>query len=397
MRRSATYAPQFEGMILKRRGMWAQVHNGELYPIAVPMGGGTFGTLSTLDSLAASQQSLIQYGEDRAWSEVGVALDAHRAQMLGMMNGIMERTQDRQRRYGSAVSKQMQATDQMGRPQAQKAAAGVTLGFPLRDYTDAVQWDRKFMQTAGSAQQLAAEFDAMLDADTRLVMYEMKSALMGPVNYTFTDILVDNVDIPVKRLVNADSASIPLGPNGESFNGATHTHYLFTAGVALAAADLSGLISTVLEHARQGTVEIWINNAQETAVRGLTGFVADIAAYIVRGGGATGDVTNQALDTMNPANRRIGMFGAAAIYVRPWQPAGYLTALNVGAAEAPLVYRFRDGGGQLQLVFDQDQFPLRARGYEHEFGVGVYNRVGAAVLFVDAGAAGAYVSPTLVQ
>jgi hypothetical protein len=397
MRTSATYAPQFEGMVLRRRGMWAQVHNGELHSIAVPMGGGTFGTLSTLDSLAATQQSLIQYGEDRAWSEVNVALDAHRAQMNGMMGGILERTQDRQRRYGSAVSKQMQAADQMGRPQAQKSAAGVTLGWPLRLYDDAVQWNRKFMQTAGSAQQLAAEFDAMLDADARLLLYEMKSALMGPLNYTFADVLVDNVDIPVKRLVNADSAAIPLGPNGESFNAATHTHYLFTAGVALAAADLSGLISTVLEHSAQGTIEVWINSAQEVAVRGLTGFVADIAAYIVRGGGATGDVTNAALDTMNPANRRIGMFGAATVYVRPWQPAGYLTAVNVGATEAPLVYRFRDGGGQLQLVFDQDQYPLRARGYEHEFGVGVYNRVGAAVLFVDAGAAGVYVSPTLVQ
>lgn len=397
MSTSATYAPHLEGMVLQRRGRWGQIHRGELHPLAVPMGGGTFGTLSTLDTLASTQQSLIEYGEDRAFSEVEVARQAHNNQMEAMMGAVVERSTDRQRRYGSAVSKQMQAADQMGRPQAQKAAAGVTLGWPLRLYEDAVQWNRKFMQTAGSAAQLAAEFDAILDADARMMIYEMKQAYMAPTNYTFTDTLVDNVDIPVKRLVNADGAAIPLGPNGETFNAATHTHYLYTAGVALAAADMAALINTVLEHSAQGTIEVWINSAQETAVRGLAGFVADIAAYIVRGGAATADVTGQPLDMMNPLNRRIGMYGAAAIYVRPWQPAGYLTAVNVGAAEAPLVYRYRQGGGALQLVFDQDQFPLRARGYEHECGVGVYNRVGAAVLYIDTGAGGIYVAPTLVQ
>jgi hypothetical protein len=397
MRTSATYPRHLEGMVLQKRGFWGQIHNGEFYPVPVKMGGGTFGTLSTLDTLAATQQSLIQYGEDRAFNEVEVARQAHNDQMQQLFSSMVERTQDRQRRYGSAVSKNLQVADQMGRPQAQKITAGVTLGWPLRLYEDAVQWTRKFMSTAGSAQQLAAEFDAILDADARMLVYEMKSAFMNPINYTFTDVLVDNVDIPVKRLVNADGASIPLGPSGTPFNGATHTHYLFTAGVALAAPDLAGLISTVLEHSNQGQVEVWINSAQETAVRGLTGFVADIAAYVIRGGAATSDVTNAPLDMMNPTNRRIGMYGAAVIYVRPWQPAGYLTAVNTGATEAPLVYLYRDGGGALQLVFDNDQFPLRARGYEHECGIGVYNRVGAAVLYIDTGAGGVYVAPTLVQ
>jgi hypothetical protein len=131
-------------------------------------------------------------------------------------------------------------------------------------------------------------------------------------------------------------------------------------------------------------------------VRGLTGFVADIAAYIVRGGAATTDVTDQTLDLMNPQNRRIGMFGAAEIWVKPYIPSGYLAAISVGNPEAPIVFRFREGGGDLQLVFEDDNHPLRARGYEREFGCAVYNRVGAAVLFVDAGSAGAYTAPSLV-
>lgn len=382
------------GIVRGPGGMRGVLLDGQFTPL--PIGGGAFGTLSTLDLLAASQTSLVAYGMDTAWAEVQAAMIAHNRQMQEMLGDLVEPSTDRQRRYGSAAAKTMQVADQFGRPQAQKVTAGVTLGFPLRLYEDGLQWTHKFAQAPGSAQQLAAEFDAILDADYRQIMYEIKRALTTPTNYTFADVLIDNIDLAVKALVNADSASIPLGPNGESFNAATHTHYLFTAAAALAAADVAGLISTVLEHTNRGTIEIWINSAQETAMRGLTGFVPDLAAYIVRGGAATTDVTSNALDMMNPQNRRIGMYGAAAVYVKPYIPAGYLVAVNVGAGQAPLVMRTRPGAGGLQLVFDNPDWPLYSRGYEREFGVGVFSRTSAAVLFVDAGSGGIYVAPSLV-
>ncbi len=59
--------------------------------------------------------------------------------------------------------------------------------------------------------------------------------------------------------------------------------------------------------------------------------------------------------------------------------------------------RSRDGFGSLQLVYEDESHPLRAKSYEREFGIGVWTRTGAAVLFVDAGSAGAYVSPTLTN
>jgi len=356
-----------------------------------------FGTLSTLDTLAATQQSIAQYGEDNAWSEVDVAMQAHNRQLDVMMGALVERSTDRQRRYGTAASKTMQVADQFGRPQAQKITAGSTLAFPLRLYEDALQWTRKFIQAPGSAQQLAAEFDAILDADRRSVIYEIKRAIFTPTNTTFLDVLVDNVTLAVKALANADGASIPLGPNGESFNGSTHTHYLYTASTSLAAADVSGLVSTVREHTNVGMIEIWINAAQETAMRGLTGFVGHIYAWQRPGGGTTTATTDQSLMVSNPNDRSIGYFGEAEVFVKPWIPSGYLAAVNVGSSQAPLVMRTRDGQGDLQLVYEDDNHPLRARAYEREFGVGVFNRVGVAALFVDAGSAGAYVAPTLTM
>lgn len=356
-----------------------------------------YGTLSTLDTLAASQQSIAAYGEDRAWDQISVALEAHNRHLSEMMGALVEMTSDRQRRYGSADSKSMQELDQFGQPQAQKITAGVTVGFPLRLYGDALQWTRKFQMTTGSAAQIAAEITAIMDADRRNTIYQIKRALFNPTNYTFLDTLVDNVSLSVKRLVNADSASIPLGPNGESFNSATHTHYLYTDGTSLAAADLTGLVNTVLEHHNTGRLLVYINQAQEAAVRGLTGFTAYIDARIVRGGGATTDVAGSSLDMMNPMDRPIGIYGAAEIVVKPWVPSGYLLAVSVDSGPAPLAMRTRDGFGSLQLVYEDESHPLRARSYEREFGVGVWQRTAAAVLYIDTGNGDAYVAPTLVN
>lgn len=356
-----------------------------------------FGTLSVLDTLAATQTSLVDYGEDRAWQQIDALLAAHNAQMADMLGDLVERSNDRQRRYGTTASKTMQELDEFGRPQPQKVTAGATLGFPLRLYGDALQWTRKFLQTGGSAAQMAAEIRAMIDSDRRLTMYEIKRGLFSPLNYTFADRLIDGIDIPVKALINADSSTVPLGPNGESFDGTTHSHYLYTAGASLAAADLTGLQQTVRHHSSMGAVDIMINSAQETAVRGLTGFVAHIYGYISRGGGATSDVSNQSLSPANPGDRSIGFYGESEVFVKPWVPSGYILAINSGSPDRPLVLRTRPGAGELQLVSDFADHPLQARAYEREFGIGVYNRVAAAVLFIDAGSAGAYVAPTLTN
>jgi len=356
-----------------------------------------FGTLSTLDTLAATQQSIAEYGEDRAWDQIDVALAAHNRQMQELVDGFVEITADRQRRYGSAASKSMQELDQFGQPAPQKVTAGVTVGFPLRLYGDALQWTRKFMQTPGSAAQLTAELNSMMDADRRNIIYQIKKALFTPAGYSFLDVLIDSVTLAVKPLVNADGASIPLGPNGESFNAGSHTHYLYTTGTAIAAADLSGLITTVLEHHNTGTPVVYISTAEESAVRGLVGFTAYIDARIVRGGGATTDVAGAGLDMMNPYDRAIGLFGAAEIRVRPWMPSGYLLATVLNAGMSPLVMRTRGGFGALQLIFEDESHPLRAKSYEREFGMGVWTRTGAAVLYIDTGNGDVYVAPTLTN
>lgn len=354
----------------------------------------TYGTLGVFDTLAASGASVASFGEDKAWDAIGAALAAHNATVAEMTGLLAESSTDRQRRYGSAASMVMDEFDEFGRAEAQKATVGVTVGFPLRLYGAALQWTRKYFENA-TTQELAGQISALQDADINAVLREIKKAVFLPTNYTYADHLVDNVDLAVKALVNADSAAIPPGPNGETFTASTHTHYNYTAGTSLAAVDLTALIEDVVEHHNRGDARVYVNRAQEAAVRGLTGFTAYLDARIIPGSATTSATAN--LDPSNLYNRAIGIFGGAEIWVKPWIPAGYLFCTVVGAPK-PLVLRRRDraGAGNLELDFDDEQHPLRAKGYGREFGVGVWTRTNGAVLFVDAGAAGAYVAPTVV-
>lgn len=351
-----------------------------------------YGTLSTLDTLASSQQTIAQYGEDRAFDAIELARQAHNEILDSLMMDFVERTTDRQRRYGGAATMKMEKVDEFGRVDAQKVAAGVTLGFPLDLFQESVQWTRKYMQNATTA-ELSAQFTAAQDGHIDRLRNEIQRALFRPTNYVFTDTLVDNVDLNVKALLNADGAAIPTGQNGASFDSATHTHYLARAGAAVAASDISSAIETVLEHHGVGMAQVYINRAQEAAIRTMTAnFTPYVDARIVVGSGST--VANGTLDMNNINNRAIGIFDAAEVTVKSWIPAGYMFVFVKGAPK-PLVMRERAAGlGGLQLVAEDEAYPLRARTLESEFGFGVYTRTNGAVLFTNGTT---YAMPTIAN
>lgn len=352
-----------------------------------------FGTLNTLDTLAASQQSIAQYGEDRAFEAIDTALTAHNEIMRSMLSDFVEFTTDRQRRYGGADNMTMDEVDEFGRGDAQKISAGVTVGFPLRLFDVTVQWTRKYFQNHTAA-ELAAQFNAALTAHRRRVQREIKRAIFTATNNaSYVDRLVDNVTLSLKALVNADSAAIPVGPNGETFNGASHTHYLARAGGSLVASDVTALLETVREHFATGEQKLYINRAQESAIRGFTSnFTAYLDARII---GQTDE--NQARGTLSPQNlynRPIGIFDGAEVWVKPWVPASYLFTWIMGAPQ-PVVIRERAAGtSNLVLAAEDEAYPLRARTLEAEFGSGIWTRTNGAVLYTGDTT---YASPTITD
>lgn len=348
-----------------------------------------FGTLTTLDTLAslrAASGVVADIGEDIAFESIQAALAAHNQLLQESLAGFVDTTTDRLRRYGGPDSMQMEELDEFGTPGAQKITPGATLGFPLKLFGGALQWTRLFFQNATGA-ELAAQVDAMMDADIKNMHRQLKLALFTSTNSTFEDRRVDHVNLPLKALVNADSAAIPIAPDGTTFNAATHTHY-FGATAAWSGAtaaqiggDLTTLINTVIEHFLTGGIQVLAPAGLETNIRAATGFNPYYDPRLIPSVNQTNAMGD--LDVMNVTNRAIGVFGAAEVWIKPWIPTNYVVAVLVGSPQKALAMRTRNAGsGNLDLLFDNEIFPLRSRGYGREFGFGVWNRVAASAMYV---------------
>jgi hypothetical protein len=154
---------------------------------------------------------------------------------------------------------------------------------------------------------------------------------------------------------------------------------------------LTAGVNTVNEHFLNGEVQIYINRAQETTVGGFTGFTKYLPESLIA---PTNAIAARApLDVQNTSNRAIGDFNGVVVWVKPWIPSGYVLFIHKTTTQKVLVYRTRrNGSGNLENVFENDNFPLRNRGFQREFGFGCYNRVAAAVLDT---AHSSYNAPTL--
>jgi hypothetical protein len=342
------------------------------------MGFGTLTTFDTLQSQAVANLSIAQFGEDRAFDAIEDALIAHNNLLRDSMADFVEPTNDRLRRYGGPDSMSMEELDEFGSADAQKITAGSNIGFPLKFFGIALQWTRLFFQNA-LASELAAQVTASQDADVKNIHRQLKLAIFNPVDYTFSDKRIDRVNLPVKALINADGAPIPIAPDGTIFDGTTHTHYLTTT--SLSSTDLTALTETVIEHFLDGSVMVMINRAQEIGIRGMNGFTAYLDARLLAPTTALA-APYTALDPAQLTNRAIGVYGAAEVWVKPWIPAGYIVAVHQGSGDKALAMRTRPGSGDLELLYDFEEHPLRARSLGREFGFGVWNRVAAAVLQV---------------
>lgn len=338
------------------------------------------GTLSIDDLLENKFQSVADFGEDTIAEVLQRDLENHNAIMNDIMTPYADVSTDRQRIQGTSQSGEMIEADELSRGPTQADLPGQTVGFPLRRFQYAVGWTRDWMLRKTPAdmanKQIAGE-----RAHIRQVIFQMKKAIFNPTNYTHRDSLRDGIDFAVKALVNADGAGIADGPNGEAFDGTTHTHYLGSATLTTAAVDAA--INTVVEHGHGTGVVININKTNEAAFRLLTGFTPyyDPALKVSENTTQTG----QPLDITRLDNRAIGRYNGAEVWVKPWMIANYLWVAALATAAKPFVFRQSDIAGRtgLYLAGELDMFPLRAQYLQAEFGVGVWNRTNGAVLKFD--------------
>lgn len=247
-----------------------------------------------------------------------------------------------------------------------------------------------------TVEDLLKEATAARLAHIRRVRREILRPLFTPTNdVNYEDVLVDYLNYPLRALLNADGAPIPPNPfTGEDFDPDTHTHYLF--GTAINDTNVALLIKTVQEHGVDGQLRLEISETNEPAVRALDGFVEALPVNVEQAYGFQGGLTAPGrAQVINTSDRYIGVYGAAAVWVKNWQFPGYMDCWDDGSR--PIAIRTRKNnpaGWELQVAYENETFPLRARVLDSEFSTGVVVRHKAAVLYIDSGAS-AYVMPTI--
>lgn len=351
------------------------------------------GTYTVADLQSITTQTAVDFGLEPIRQTLESDLAAYNFVVDSMLMDLAVASTDRERIYGASADGEMLESDEYDRGVAVKAGAGSNVGFPLKKFVKDVGWTRDYFLQA-TPSQIANTVIGIQSMHTRAIRRELQRAIFGATNYTSRDrFQAPQIDLSVKRLVNADSAAIPNGPNGETFTASSHTHYDFLDGTSPTAAALTALIEDVVEHGHGARVLLNINRAAETAVRALTGFVPYADARLTLATASNQAV--QRLDMSRIDNRAIGLFGAAEVWVRSWVPAGYVFAYDAGSDLKPLVYRQHPVASirGLRIVATLDDYPLYAEVMDSYFGFGVWNRTNGAVLYY-AGSAAAYVEPT---
>lgn len=339
--------------------------------------------------LAARFQSVAEFGMDTVQQVLEDDIAAHNEIVNTMVNDLCELTTDRQRIYGTSVSGEMVEVDEYGKAPTQLNTPGSTVGFPLKLFQFNLGWTAKWMQAKTPADAVQGVLAAQ-KAHLRKIQVELKRAVYLSANFTHRDHLVDNVDLAVKRLVNGDGAAIPDGPNGETFDGSTHSHYNYAA--SLNATDLTTAINDVIEHGFGNAVRVAINKADETAVRALTGFVAYPDPRIIY---RNSDTPGKTLDISRLDNRAIGIFAGAEVWVKSWAIASYPFVWDAGSPNKPFAFRQRTATALqgLRIAALNPDYPLYAQFMEAEFGVGVWTRTNGCVYYTASGVA--YTDPII--
>lgn len=349
------------------------------------------GAYTVSDLLSVQHQTVAEFGEDRIADVLANdlrVLNANVQEQMAMVAEPSATLEGRLALYGTSLTGEFHEMDELARPPAQKARVGQTVGFPLRKYGGATGWTRDAL-----AQMSVADFAVQFTQRQKAYIGSLRAALQGAIyggtNYTYRDRFVQNtIDLPVKAFLNADGAEIPNGPNGETFDGSTLTHYRANNGWDNAT--LVAAVDALVVHGHTNSPVIVISRGNKTNIEGLAGFTPfsdDRINYVAS------DSTVQRLDRTNVGNRPIGLFGDAVVWVKPWGVTNYCFIFDAADPRKPLRFRQHhiEGMRGLRIAAEFDDYPLRAQIMDAYFGFGALTRSNGVVVYFGGGA---YVAPT---
>ncbi len=286
----------------------------------------------------------------------------------------------------------MEEASEFGQPKLIRTER-VPRGYPLVHYDIGIGFTQEFIDDATSAEirNIVLVAEEAWRRRRRQTLYE---ALFLEDNFT------DKDGQSVKKLYNGDG-EVP--PEYESYtHDGNHTHYLASAGVAFAEADLTTMEEHLLHHGygddlpggAGGNLFLHAPRDAMEAIRGFTGFIpaqsASIATVI------DGQIVG---GTQSSGPGVQGYFGRLTIVEDLTVPSGYLLAFATGGEFSPQnPVRMRQHANAsargLRLNPGRNDYPLQDSFYDGYVGAGIAHRGAAVVMFEDTGAGGVYVDPT---
>ncbi len=373
------------------------------------MAKGTLAVTDALSSLLGSQLSVIQYGTAAAYQQIQEENEAYNRVVAEELSLFADMSEDSTRAYGGAQVIDNEEMGEMDGLDASKIAGAYPISFPLTRHGAKVGYTRDWLAT-NSADQLAANYLAARTGDQLKIQSKIRRAIYYPISrpvYTsggnpggtvnsaaYVDRLVPpNVPLPLYPLLNADGKPVPIGPNGETFDPSTHTHYMasdWTDGGSTPTTrdgDVQAALNNLLEHRVDGDLRLFINRADESKYRALPNFVRAYDASVNVGANLT--YATGSLDVRNYNNRRIGTFNGVDVWIKPWTFPNYAVPMAMGteSGQRALVWRTRKGGlwSDYNFRFKQDDFPITADGMTRDGDCSVWNRHMAVVLYTGGG------------
>lgn len=320
-------------------------------------------------------------GQRTVYEAVNMLVDRHNADMEAAQSVFVEETiTDYQETYWLPGGGKMQESTRLTRPGAVKPIGSYTVAYDLRDARDQVAWD-DITGAYLTLNKLQTALRSVMIRHANWVRFQILKHLLNNVNATFVDEIRGSLTI--RRLANTDSTTYP--PVIASESEADDNHYLESGYAATAISDTNNpfpvVRNEIQEHFGEGEIVAFINQAETPEVQALTNFVP-VGDRFVRPGDATATIAGG--PSRSVPGTIIGRVDNVWVVEWMWMPASYLLALDI-QQPGPLKMRIDEpttirGRGRLELVAEQEEFPLRESFWRDRRGYGVGNRLSAVVM-----------------
>jgi len=250
-----------------------------------------------------------------------------------------------------------------------------------------------------TAEELQRHIDTVIIQNINTERFEILFHLFDNTAKTFID--PDWGTLTIQPLANGDTVTYPPVLGSEDF--ATDDHYLESGYAASAISDTNNPYVTLRDELEEhfgtqtgGENIIALINTDETAeTQDLTNFV-EVTDIAVLPGDQT--ATLRRLPPAPNTARILGRTDGVWVAQLAWIPSGYILATHF-EVPAPLKQRVDPGSTGLprglNLVRQDDEYPMLKSYWRNRQGFGVGNRLNGAVM--ELGTGGSYTIPTAYQ